>query len=1526
MGSDTLIQMEVEVMRKITKLLLAFAIMLVLTLGLSSVLSSQASSDFIQKDPITDADYSFAVIGDTQKVLYHYPEKFTKIYDYVLDNKDEKNIQYVFGLGDITDANVKREWSHAYEQISRLNGIIPHSVIRGNHDGIIKMNGYFANDEAYMGQFDGFYVENDVCNTWRTINIGGIDYLMLTMDFGASDGILEWASGLIASHPNHNVIISTHAFLNGKTGDYVTKNDVGDSIPTYNGGYNNGDDIWEKLISKHQNIVLVLSGHLGSENGKIVVKQEEGIHGNTVTSMMINPQDLDLDLGGLGLVALLHFSEDGTKVDVEYYSTDKEAYYREENQFSFTLDVVKSTADEGAYDVSDYKGSKSEEDWTYPVKEGKIFAGWYTDKTYKTPYKATTGTAYAKFVDDNVLSVRKQYKTGTTGSSDSTNVRFLTSIDTLRFTSVGFDVTVNNVTDRMFDLEEKKAYTSILVDGQEHPENAADTFKTEQSVYFVAHSITGIPKSAFDDKFTVIPYWYTMDGTKVYGKKHAFTIQNEVTRANYIDFTDEQNWKSNFATVSGQDKCGYVDNKLLGFKSIEQAVRFVGYDTYTGVYGFNPLYEKDHYLQYADGDFVIEFYVYDREAGWGVGYEPRLTMKLSDGSNIDCMNVDHLGTYTVRIPATYILDNWDSFKNGSSGFYFQCSGSETSIDCCFTDMYFTLEKTVETPHFVDFTDEDNWSAVFATGIAGGACNCTYVESVTIDNTEIKNAVRYQGSGSTLAIHNFDPINEKQDYLKYAGGTFVLEMYVNKFTTIVESDLDVYYRMFGKDNETYVRELMGYIDGTGMCTVELPADTVLDNWDNFVNGLIEFGAVSGGNVDLDVYITGMYFEEKEDVEDPSLFIDFTDAENWTSHFATLNGQSNCAYVESATVNGTTIKNAVYFKQTAGWPGVNGFVPVYDKAHYEQYRGGEFVVEFYLSDFSIPFEGAQPEFAIKVAGQQNNVLTNIDEGTHVAKISADTILDNWDSFLNSDGSKLLFEQSGYNFTVECYFTAMYFVESDEKEVVETNKFIDFDDYYNWKLNFMNLSGQDSCLYIKSATVGDAEIKNAIRMQTSGAWNGGSGFKPINDESYYEKYRDGEFVVEFYLNSFTGSTFDIKIAGTHHTVLRNMGTGWYQARIDAALILDNWNSFTSESVSSLLFCYGGANCSVDVYFTGMYFEGQSEAKEGPDYVDFTDANYWRSNFATVNGQQFCSYVTSATVGNTEITNAVRVQASGQWPAIGGFNPVNSADYYEQYRDGQFVIEMYVNSYSSEWGAEYNPRMYVKYSEKEYEIANINHAGVYKIKLDAAEILDNWDAFANNADIFYFDDGGGNVSVDCYIYGMYFEAEEQVEESDPTLFIDFTDAENWTSHFATLNGQSDCTYVESATLNGTEIKNAIRLQQTAGWPGVNGFVPVFDKEHYEQYRGGTFVVEFYLNSFTQPWSGAPEFAIKVNGTQNNVLTDIGVGAHRATISADTILDNWESFTTQANSKLLFEFGGGTFSVDCYFTEMYFEAAEVAE
>ena len=324
----------------------------------------------IIQDP-TDFDYSFAIIGDQQCMVQYARElnsdkNFKLIYDYIINNADSKNIAHVFNLGDIvqttyeyeptsTDADkakMDKEAEFAYKQIARLDGVVDYSLVRGNHDGPIFYEEYFGVNSTYTDYAsqvgDNYYINST--NSVHYFTAGNLDYMVVTLDFGAGDLVVAWANEVIAAHPNHNVIIVTHAYMH-RTGELLANNTLcarkpdGTNDSLYNTEMgdvaNNGDDLWNKLVKKHANIVMVLSGHVDSDN--VVCTQLTGENGNIVTNILINPQAMDTrykSSGGVGAVAMFYFSNDGKTVEVRYYSTVQGAYIKSENQYTFTINTI----------------------------------------------------------------------------------------------------------------------------------------------------------------------------------------------------------------------------------------------------------------------------------------------------------------------------------------------------------------------------------------------------------------------------------------------------------------------------------------------------------------------------------------------------------------------------------------------------------------------------------------------------------------------------------------------------------------------------------------------------------------------------------------------------------------------------------------------------------------------------------------------------------------------------------------------------------------------------------------------------------------------------------------------------------------------------------------------------------------------------------------------------------------------------------------------------------------------------------
>ena len=320
------------------------------------------------KKPVSDYAYSFAVIGDMQALNYYYPDYVDNMFEWIANNVENKKIKRVIGLGDMTEKSNPDEWSRAKAGYQLFDGKVDYSIVRGNHDNAVKYKVMFP-WSTYKDTVDGSY-SNDMLNTYDVFSIGDVKYLMLNLDFGPNDKILEWAGNICEQYPDHNVIINTHAYLY-LDGAPITADDH--CPPIGNGGNNNGDDMWEKFVSKHENIVLILCGHMAGN--KLVLSKDVGENGNVVSTLLINTSNVEKNNNApLGLVALLYFSEDGKNVEVEYYSTITNRYYRSINQFSFTLDLVGEEIEE----------TSAEETTTEPTAEeasSQIGASDTTDTT-----------------------------------------------------------------------------------------------------------------------------------------------------------------------------------------------------------------------------------------------------------------------------------------------------------------------------------------------------------------------------------------------------------------------------------------------------------------------------------------------------------------------------------------------------------------------------------------------------------------------------------------------------------------------------------------------------------------------------------------------------------------------------------------------------------------------------------------------------------------------------------------------------------------------------------------------------------------------------------------------------------------------------------------------------------------------------------------------------------------------------------------------------------------------------------------
>lgn len=323
--------------------------------GLIKADSAMAMANRPAKDPVgrnDNASWSLVILPDTQVYTSRYPGLLHLQTQWVLENKDRYNIVYVLQNGDVTNNNLEVQWQRASQAFARLDGKVPYAIALGNHDfgpnGSTKDRTTLANQHFPLSRFEkwatfgGAMEPGKMDNAFHRFKAAGRDYLILCFEFGPRNEALDWANQVIEKHPAHQVIIMTHAYLYSDSTryDWKTKNKEqawnphAYAIADTNTTINDGQEMWNKLVKRHPNILMTVNGHVLNDGLGFLDSPADG--GNTVHQMLVNYQMLPE--GGGARLRIVSFRPDGKTVEVKDYSPLYESFNTEpDNQFVFTI-------------------------------------------------------------------------------------------------------------------------------------------------------------------------------------------------------------------------------------------------------------------------------------------------------------------------------------------------------------------------------------------------------------------------------------------------------------------------------------------------------------------------------------------------------------------------------------------------------------------------------------------------------------------------------------------------------------------------------------------------------------------------------------------------------------------------------------------------------------------------------------------------------------------------------------------------------------------------------------------------------------------------------------------------------------------------------------------------------------------------------------------------------------------------------------------------------------------------------------
>jgi hypothetical protein len=275
------------------------------SLLLSAVVSDPAGGlldvTFSQRTAVAD-EFTIIALPDTQ----HYSEAFPAIYtaqtQWIVNNKAARNIVFVTHLGDIVEhASLVSEWQAANTSMSLLDNVVPYGMGPGNHDQPTTLYNQYFPYTRYLGQpwYGGHYADkND--NNFQLFSAGGIDFLVIHLEFCPPAASVAWADSVLKSYPNRTAIFSTHGYL-------------GDTGARSVGGCSNTQYLWDGLAVPNPNLHFMLCGHVHTEQ-----RRTDIANGHPVYQMLSDYQDRAS--GGEGWLRILRFVPAENKVYVQTYS------------------------------------------------------------------------------------------------------------------------------------------------------------------------------------------------------------------------------------------------------------------------------------------------------------------------------------------------------------------------------------------------------------------------------------------------------------------------------------------------------------------------------------------------------------------------------------------------------------------------------------------------------------------------------------------------------------------------------------------------------------------------------------------------------------------------------------------------------------------------------------------------------------------------------------------------------------------------------------------------------------------------------------------------------------------------------------------------------------------------------------------------------------------------------------------------------------------------------------------------------
>ncbi len=295
------------------------------------------------------------LLPDTQTYAEKYPEILQAQADWIVANAGK--IDMVLQQGDLTQNNSDKEWQVVKQAFDKLENKVPYILAVGNHD-MGSAPGKFADvrnsslynswfsyaDKAKKPYFGGAFENGKLDNSYYLLSTGKIKWLVITLEFGPRNEVLDWAGNILSEYPERLAVINTHAYLYSDSttvgpGDKWRPQAYGVGKDTGAKAVNDGADMWDRLVRKHANLRWVFSGHiLNGGVGTLISTNQAGL---PVYQMLANYQEgvIGSVKGGNGWLRIIDMDFKKKTARVQTYSPYIKEY-RAESAHNFTLQNI----------------------------------------------------------------------------------------------------------------------------------------------------------------------------------------------------------------------------------------------------------------------------------------------------------------------------------------------------------------------------------------------------------------------------------------------------------------------------------------------------------------------------------------------------------------------------------------------------------------------------------------------------------------------------------------------------------------------------------------------------------------------------------------------------------------------------------------------------------------------------------------------------------------------------------------------------------------------------------------------------------------------------------------------------------------------------------------------------------------------------------------------------------------------------------------------------------------------------------